>query len=193
MQAAGFPMGAEQLAVDLADTLVTVTDPPTDLIAGQADSDRFWRLQDALLPPGWAAPAAERTRLLRDAVRRLLDAAERGGPVDEGALATINAAAAAAQPEPALELAEGELRRVDLWRSGDPADLALAAAARAAIDVLTDPDLRARLRRCASSACSMLYVRGDARRRWCTPNVCGNRDRVARHYRRHRAATGEGA
>jgi len=34
-------MGGENLAVDLADTLVTVTTPPTDLIADQAASDPF--------------------------------------------------------------------------------------------------------------------------------------------------------
>jgi predicted RNA-binding Zn ribbon-like protein len=33
----------------------------------------------------------------------------------------------------------------------------------------------------------MLFVAADTRRKFCTQNICGNRTRVARHYRRHRA------
>ncbi len=54
------------------------------------------------------------------------------------------------------------------------------------IDLLTGPGL-GRLRRCQNPACSMLFVASDARRKFCTQNICANRTRVARHYRRHRA------
>jgi CGNR zinc finger len=48
------------------------------------------------------------------------------------------------------------------------------------------PDIRAlrRLRRCANPACSMIFIAVNPRRSWCTPGVCGNRARVARHYQR---------
>lgn len=62
----------------------------------------------------------------------------------------------------------------------------LAVVARDAVDLLTDPVARAALRRCQGEACHRLYLdtsRGG-RRRWCSGEVCGNRERVARHRRR---------
>jgi predicted RNA-binding Zn ribbon-like protein len=50
-----------------------------------------------------------------------------------------------------------------------------------------------RLRRCANPACSMLFLADTTRRQWCTPNLCGNRARVARHYRRSRTPNGGSA
>ena len=44
-QAAGFVVGGEPLAVDLADTLITVTDPPTDLLADAARVHHFWAIR----------------------------------------------------------------------------------------------------------------------------------------------------
>ncbi|MEV3921501.1 CGNR zinc finger domain-containing protein [Actinomadura coerulea] len=34
----------------------------------------------------------------------------------------------------------------------------------------------------------MLFLPAHPRRRWCSAARCGNRVRVARHYRRHRPA-----
>ncbi len=186
VQAAGFPMGGETLAIDLADTLVTVTSPPTDLIADRAASDCFWKLHRDVLPPGWALPTVAQTRRIRDAIRVLLDGAERGTPPDKSALATINAACALAPKSDRIVVREGRPARIDVWHAVEKGDLPLAAAARSAIALLSDARAVANLRRCASDACSMLFVKGDARRRWCTPNICSNRDRAARHYRRHR-------
>lgn len=63
------------------------------------------------------------------------------------------------------------------------------------MDLLTDPAARAALRRCQGEDCHRLYLdtsRGG-RRRWCSGEVCGNRERVARHRRRTlRAADGRG-
>jgi predicted RNA-binding Zn ribbon-like protein len=33
----------------------------------------------------------------------------------------------------------------------------------------------------------MLFLPAHPRRRWCSPQLCGNRVRVARYYRRHRS------
>ncbi len=188
VQAGGFPMGGEPLAVDLADTIIMATTPPTDLIADQAAADLFWTLHAGLLPPGWGFPSAEATRRLRAAIRLLLDAAQQATEAEGAALDELNAVAASVPSSPQVALRGGQAQRWERWHAADPAELALAAAARSAIDVLTLAALRSNLRRCASPACSMLYVSGDARRRWCTPNLCGNRDRAARHYRRHREA-----
>ena len=181
-QAAGFVVGGEPLGVDLADTLVTVTDPPTDLLTDADAVATWWRLEAGRLPPSAAAPSPEATRRLRAALRVLLDARLASDQLAADAVAEVNAAAAAAPTSPELS-PDGGLGTC--WHSPDPGDVALAAAASSVIELLGSPEAD-RLRRCANPACSMLFVATDPRRRYCTQNVCANRVRVARHYRRHR-------
>lgn len=111
-------------------------------------------------------------------------------PADDLALARVNAAAHAAPPAPrAVRADDGTLVR-ELDRLPDRAAL-LSLVARDAVDLLTDPAARACLRRCAGDDCPIVYLdtsRGHLRR-WCSGDICGNRERVARHRRR----TGAGA
>ncbi|MEW2051553.1 ABATE domain-containing protein [Streptomyces sp. NPDC005476] len=101
------------------------------------------------------------------------------------ALARVNEAARAAPPTP--RAVPGEDGRLVRELAGPPACAALlAAVARDAVELLTDPVARAGLRQCAGDNCPIVYVdmsRGR-RRRWCSSEVCGNRERVARHRRR---------
>jgi len=183
-QAAGFPVGGEPLALDLVDTLITVTDPPTDLLSDDARALQFWALQRDRLPAQALPPDLATTRTIRSAIRALLDAqlAGREPPLD--ALDVVNAAAAAAPGSPRLDPVSGGLAVSWHWQTDAPRAQALAAVARSAMEILTDHD--GRLRRCANPACSMLFLADTTRRQWCTPNICGNRARVARHYRRSR-------
>ncbi len=131
-----------------------------------------------------AWPAAFRE--LRDQVGRLVRgwSAPRARAYDF-ALARVNDLATPAPPAPrAVRDEDGELiRRLD-----GPPDCAalLAAVARDAVDLLTDPVARAALRQCEGDNCPIVYLdtsRGR-RRRWCSSEICGNRERVARHRRR---------
>ncbi len=185
-QAAGFPMGGEPLSVDLADTIVTVTDPRTDLLADSEACTRFWELQHLRLPDGWRVPSLAATRDVRDAIRQLFDDTYAKVGLDSRALEIVNRSSARASTSLEASQVDAGLERVEHWRAESPTALPLAAAARSAIGILTDPAGVERLRRCANPGCSMLYVNGDIRRQWCTPNICGNRARVARYYNRHR-------
>ncbi|MEU9674344.1 CGNR zinc finger domain-containing protein [Streptomyces parvus] len=148
-----------------------------------------WLTDAGLVPPGTALDALDDTWVacfqeLRSAVSRLM-AAQLGGPPADGALERVNSLASAAPPGPrAVRGADGVLVRA-LSATPDCAGL-LAVVARDAVDLLTDPVARAALRRCQGEACHRLYLdtsRGG-RRRWCSGEVCGNRERVARHRRR---------
>ncbi|GAA2255013.1 hypothetical protein GCM10010145_23820 [Streptomyces ruber] len=103
----------------------------------------------------------------------------------ETALARVNAFTRAATPTPlAVRTDEGTLVRVLEEPPGCAA--LLAVVARDAVELLTDPVACARLRQCAGDNCPLVYVdtsRGR-RRRWCSSETCGNRERVARHRRR---------
>ncbi|MFD9005177.1 CGNR zinc finger domain-containing protein [Streptomyces sp. NPDC059582] len=103
----------------------------------------------------------------------------------ELALACVNEFARPAPPVPrAVRTEDGTLvRELD----GPPECAALlAAVARDCVELLTDPVARAGLRQCEGDNCPIVYLdtsRGG-RRRWCSSEVCGNRERVARHRRR---------
>ncbi len=68
------------------------------------------------------------------------------------------------------------------------ATAALAEIARDAIEMLSDPDQRGRVRECAAPDCVTVFYDDSrpGRRRWCSDKVCGDRNR-ARAYRARRA------
>ncbi|MFE7773205.1 CGNR zinc finger domain-containing protein [Streptomyces sp. NPDC057445] len=158
-----------------------------------------WLVAAGLLPAGTPLDPVgpdwvDRFTELRDCIRLLVYAqVETGTTRPPGAtrppgtaLDLLNALAADAAP-PAVRAVRGDdgaLVRAPLARPECGA--LLAAVARDAVDLLTDPVARAGLRRCEGDNCRRVYVdtsRGR-RRRWCSSEVCGNRERVARHRRR---------
>ncbi|MFJ8694130.1 CGNR zinc finger domain-containing protein [Streptomyces roseolilacinus] len=155
-----------------------------------------WLVGCGLVPGGTPLTAVDDTWVERFAELRghidVLVRAELAGraPAAPAALERLNGlAAAAAPPAPrAVPGADGRLVRVLDAPPGCGA--LLAVLARDAVDLLTDPWARARLRQCEGDHCHRVYLdtsRG-ARRRWCSSETCGNRERVARH----RARTGRG-
>ncbi|MCB5182345.1 CGNR zinc finger domain-containing protein [Streptomyces antimicrobicus] len=130
-------------------------------------------------PPGPGVPAPDPAAVGPDP----------GAAPDDGALGRVNALAAGPPPRLcAVRDHEGHLVR-ELSGGVDCAAL-LAAVARDAVELLTDPGDLALLRCCEGDGCTRVYLdtsRGH-RRRWCSSELCGNRERVARHRRRILAA-----
>ncbi|MFD4476164.1 CGNR zinc finger domain-containing protein [Streptomyces sp. NPDC058471] len=153
------------------------------------DRLRAWLAGAGLIPDRTTLPGAAPVwlvafRELRAHVEQLVLAELAGRPADTP-LARVNALAVPAPPAPrAVRTPEGGLVRI---LDGDPGCAALlAVVARDAVDLLTDPAARALLRQCEGDTCPIVYLdtsRGR-RRRWCSSEVCGNRERVARHRRR---------
>ncbi|MFJ7331337.1 CGNR zinc finger domain-containing protein [Streptomyces cyaneofuscatus] len=162
-----------------------------------------WLTAARLVPPGVALSALDATwltrfRELRADVDRLMSAqlalgdggvdpasVQLGFPGYGNSLDRVNSLAAEAPPGPRAVRGEGGALVRTLSAEPGCAGL-LAVVARDAVDLLTDPAARGALRRCAGGACHRLYLdtsRGG-RRRWCSGEVCGNRERVARHRRR---------
>ncbi|MCS0602535.1 CGNR zinc finger domain-containing protein [Streptomyces sp. LP11] len=101
------------------------------------------------------------------------------------ALARLNDAARAATPAPRAVLRDDGTLVRELAVPVECAGL-LAVVARDAVELLTDPVALAAVRVCEGEDCPLVYLdtsRGR-RRRWCSSEVCGNRERVARHRRR---------
>ncbi|MGW0392793.1 CGNR zinc finger domain-containing protein [Streptomyces sp. NPDC003042] len=156
------------------------------------DELRLWLVGAGLVPdrtplgrlgPDWVAAF----RGLRGDVDTLVRAELAAAGADEGALARVNAAAAGPPPGLcAVRDRDGHLVRE--LRGGVECAGLLAAVARDAVELLTDPGELVLLRSCEGDGCSRIYLdtsRGH-RRRWCSSELCGNRERVARHRRRVR-------
>ncbi|MFD0502370.1 CGNR zinc finger domain-containing protein [Streptomyces chiangmaiensis] len=138
-------------------------------------------------------PVAGTLRTVRDALRRLAaETTEDPRPpatapdlTRPAAISTLNALAQA-WPE-LVWPADGQPTRA--FRGPGPgtaADRAVQLIAHQAVELFTGPD-RDRLRPCLAPNCLLFFVKNHARREWCSP-ACGNRMRVARHYRRHHTA-----
>ncbi|MFJ9560370.1 CGNR zinc finger domain-containing protein [Streptomyces fuscichromogenes] len=152
---------------------------------------RVWITGSGLVPPGTPLAHADTGwllgfRELRGDVSQLV----RGRKSPETrpydlALARVNDLARAAPPAPRAVPGEDGLLVREL--AGPPGCAALlAAVARDTVELLTDPVARAAIRECEGDNCPLVYLdtsRGR-RRRWCSSEVCGNRERVARHRRR---------
>jgi predicted RNA-binding Zn ribbon-like protein len=63
---------------------------------------------------------------------------------------------------------------------------ALARVARQAAEQLAGP-VAATLRTCADHDCSMVFIDPNGRRRWCSAETCGVRNRVRAHRERQRS------
>jgi predicted RNA-binding Zn ribbon-like protein len=178
-------VGGEPLvALDLADTVVLVTEPPTDLFDSAERMATWWALQAPRLPAG-PTPDPAATRRLRTAIRDLFDAHLEHRAPQSTSIEDVNAAAAGAPTSQRITKIHNGLTDVDTrWHTEHGGNAALAAIAREAIDLLSSPERLTRLRRCGNPACSMLFLAENRRRQWCTANICGNRTRVARHYER---------
>ncbi|WP_329387098.1 CGNR zinc finger domain-containing protein [Streptomyces sp. NBC_01716] len=148
-----------------------------------------WLTGSGLVPPGTPLIGVDtgwvrRFHELRDCVGQLVRA-EIDGRYAAAALERVNVIAAGAPPgiRAVREPGGGLVRTL----SDEPeCGALLAAVARDTVDLLTDPVARARLRQCEGDSCRRVYLdtsRGR-RRRWCSSEVCGNRERVARHRRR---------
>ncbi|MEV0563601.1 ABATE domain-containing protein [Dactylosporangium sp. NPDC050588] len=134
-----------------------------------------------------------RVTALRRAVRSLFARAVAPDPPSKAdadtllgvgaALAEVNLAARALGPPTLSWPEEGPARVRYAMPAAAPADRLLADLARAAMGFLAGPDA-ARLRACPAPRCVRYFLQGDPRQAWCKPS-CGNRARVARHYRRH--------
>ncbi|MEU2598553.1 CGNR zinc finger domain-containing protein [Streptomyces hirsutus] len=174
--------------------LLATTHPEERL--GSVDVLSAWITGSGLVPAGTPLTHADGAwpvafRELRGHLARLVRGRPAPGSAAYGlALTRVNEIARAAPPAPrAVPGDDGTLVR----RLEEPPGCAalLAAIARDAVDLLTDPHARACLRQCEGDNCPIVYLdtsRGR-RRRWCSSEVCGNRERVARHRRRAAALT----
>ncbi|MET9392647.1 CGNR zinc finger domain-containing protein [Streptomyces sp. NPDC006624] len=152
---------------------------PADLIAWTVRS----RLPDGL-DLTVSAGELERVRALRDALFPLAAARAHGRPLPAAHLDVVNAAAAGL-PLAARIAPDGSRA----WAPAQTGSRLLATVARDAVDLFTGPHAH-RVRECGAHNCHLLFVDTSrpGRRRWCSMEHCGNREKVRAHRARQAPA-----
>jgi predicted RNA-binding Zn ribbon-like protein len=186
------PLVGEPLAVDLANTLeIYEAGDTVDFLLSTSGLSDWLGLESGRLE-GWAPVTKgelSETRALRAAIRELLEALVSGSvpsePPEDG-VRRINAASAGAPTHPELACSGARLRVRTRGDGAASSASSLAAVARSAIEI-AGGHVRGALRVCEATGCPRLFLATRPQRRWCS-EVCGNRARVARHYRRYRAS-----
>lgn len=189
-----FLFDADNLALDLLNTAPAPGGGP-DLLASPA-AVAEWLAAAGLADAGMQARLASHPPLarilameaggLRDAVASAVAAFQEGGAVPAPALFALDRAVAALRTGRRVEAAGRRLALREAPELDLPLGL-LAPVAEAAVELLATGDPQ-RLRRCAEPTCALWFhdVSRNGRRRWCSMARCGNRAKVAAHYRRKR-------
>jgi predicted RNA-binding Zn ribbon-like protein len=174
-----FIAGATPL--DFVNTEVMLRGERTDLLRDNHDLGR-WMAEAGFERPRGASLAA--IKELRGQLRRTFLHLAGGGTLRPSDLAPIARVLEGTRGTLKLELREGT-PRVDYQPEGEPAPL--FAIARSAAEFLASADLFL-IKSCEGSGCILLFydTTKSHTRRWCSMAACGNREKVAAHYKRRR-------
>jgi predicted RNA-binding Zn ribbon-like protein len=151
------------------------------------DALRAWLAEHGLAARGASVRPADlrRAKEVREAIRDLLFA-NNGGPLDDGALETLNKAAARARVTPTFE-------DNDSWRMTPAAggvDEGLGRLLAIVFRSMSDGTWQ-RLKACGDDGCRWAFYDKSKNRsgHWCDMTTCGNRAKARAYRERARAAS----
>lgn len=194
----------ENPCVDFINTLINKDGRPLDTIEDFAALLR-WCAEAGLLGGEqarelgrWngtseAASALESARHLRQVLHDMVQQIIEEGEIGEVALDSVNGwlAQGVGFQEVVRAHSDGaSLRGKFVFhfkrKVAEPKDIVVLLCACAA-DLMCHADLGA-LKKCSNPACVLLFldVSKNHTRRWCSMNMCGNRNKASAHYERHR-------
>lgn len=182
------------LSLDFINTTPVLDGRPVDLLESFPDladwlvqAGRLKELDGATLVRrvGHATGGAllDEARAFRSALRSLFQAVVADASPPAGSLAAINGLLRRREA-PEVRYEGGAYVRAEKSKALDAESLMLPVA-EAAADLLTVRDL-SHLRKCENPACVLFFydTTKNHARRWCSMAFCGNRHKVAAHYRR---------
>ncbi|WP_317996058.1 CGNR zinc finger domain-containing protein [Vulcanimicrobium alpinum] len=178
-----FPLHHGRLSLSFAGTVADRGSAMTERVPTPA------LLSAWLRHAGLAAEEREPTRALyrralrlREAIARAVSALVDGNRPSAEDVATLNDAARRWSSRPSLDVQTLTLS------SSHPETIesGLGRIAADAIELLADPQERARLRRCGLDSCGAIFLTpaGHRERRWCSMARCGNRAKVTAFRKR---------
>ncbi|MEE2052832.1 CGNR zinc finger domain-containing protein [Nocardiopsis tropica] len=160
-----------------------------EILHGPRDLADWLALSRLRLDPGLVGVTEAElgaARRLRDSLWRLADARTGGLPLPPEDVAEVNLAASHPPLVPAMDAGAGRS-----WVQPAGATAVLSTIARDAVDLFTG-DHADRIRECGSPDCRLVFVDTSrpGRRRWCSMERCGNRQKVRALRARREEAEG---
>lgn len=187
------PLTGEPLAIDLINTRARLPGVGwVDALASLSGLRLWVNLQQSRLDVGGGRLTRSdlaAIHRLRDDVADAVARIRQGRRPSAATLTAINDALQASPPTARLGWTADGLAYASR-RPGGPGARLLAQLAEAAAELLVDPRA-SDIRDCGLADCVMIFYPSRPSRKWCCDAICGNRARVARHYRRTRAAQAE--
>jgi predicted RNA-binding Zn ribbon-like protein len=193
-----FVFVANQVCLDFINTQMVLDGGPVDLLATFSDLVA-WLVQADLLSgeeakkmerqPGRQAQGTQilgQARAFRVTLREMAERIAAGRPVPRAAVETINGMLRYRVGYPRLARRNGTFGREYQAESQEGCQL-LGLLGEAATDLLCRCDLSL-IKKCQNPACVLFFydTTKNHARHWCSMSLCGNRHKVAAHYRRHR-------
>ncbi|MGI0131894.1 MAG: CGNR zinc finger domain-containing protein [Thermoplasmata archaeon] len=173
---------AATVAVEFVNTVACPACHGSDLLATSRRAATWLRKHTGHSLEILSGTEVARVRRFRTTVTDLVETARRGVRPSRRSLARLNGASRRLSTFVEVSWSGGVWRPAHRARPRRGPDLALARIARATIALLGGPEL-ARLRRCEGRGCQHYLLARTRGQRWCSSAGCGNRARVARHYR----------
>jgi predicted RNA-binding Zn ribbon-like protein len=175
-------------ALDFLNTRMRVKEDLVDLL--QNDEDVLRWLKQAGFPTPTSDVTREHLNLLRSArmlrenIRSLIERRKVGRP---GNASILNRFLAASRSHLRLVWGKSNKLRIDTVRRQETPESILAPVAEAAADLLATADFEL-VKRCEDETCVLWFSdqTKSHRRRWCSMEICGNRNKVAAYRARRR-------
>lgn len=187
-----------QRCLDFINTSLVVNGRPVDLLATFSDLVT-WLVQVELLSEeagkkierqwskqGEGAATLEQARAFRVTLREMVERIAAGRPVPQAAMEAINGTLRYRIGYPQVIRRNGKFERGYLADSQE-ANQVLGLLGEVATDLLCTCELRL-IKKCQNPLCVLFFydTTKNHARHWCSMTLCGNRSKVAAHYRRHR-------
>lgn len=156
------------------------------LVAAGVISEMEFVAAEAAWNGGEKEAALREALSFRALLRRMAEQVTQGAGVSEDILEAINDKLMESRGH--AELVKTEQGYIKTYHFAWKTSLSLLApVAASAADLLAGGDL-SYLRKCENPACILYFydVSKNHKRRWCSMNICGNRFKVAAHYKRQR-------
>jgi predicted RNA-binding Zn ribbon-like protein len=187
-----------QLCLDFINTQFVLNGQQVDLLATFSDLVT-WLVQKHLLAEEEAkkierqggrqakgTQTLEQARAFRITLREMVERLAASRPVPQAAIGAINDMLRYRIGYPQLTGRSGKFERGYQVESQDSNQL-LGLLAEAATDLLCKCDFSL-IKKCQNPICTLFFydTTKNHTRHWCSMTICGNRSKVAAHYRRHR-------
>ncbi len=177
-----FVFRSGRLCLDLVATLGSRRRLNIERLRRPEDVDR-WFVQAGLTrePAGCTEQDLRSVTALREAIYE----AVMSNPPTPAAVSAINRWAEETPLTPVLDAGA----RAVTWAEGASLPKALSTIARDAADLMSNPQLMARIRECAGPECTLLFLDSSrpGKRRWCSMDDCGNQAKSAGLREKRRA------